>query len=229
MQTPPILVYIFCYAMAFILSLISKKESSQRLIKDDGTISAKPGNIVHLHIMAIFWLGITPALVLQQPVLKTITGNSFPDSLVLIILLLLFMLAAALVINTRATMQQQFAGSKHLHDQLPDSFMIRYFIIRIIFLFVYELWLRGYLLFDSIDAMGIPLAVTLNVLLHVLLHLFNSKKEMLACIPFSLLVCWLCIVCHAAWPAVILHITFSLVYEFNLYKSHLSTPKIAKI
>ena len=229
MQTPPILVYSFCYAMVFILSLISKKERSQRLIKDDGTISDKPGNIVRLHVIGIFWLGIAPAFVLQQPVLKTITGNIFPDSLVLIIILLLFMLVAAMVINTRATIQQQFAGSKNIHYQLADTFMIRYFIIRIIFLFVYELWLRGYLLFDSINAMGIPLAVTLNVILHVLLHLYNSKKEMLACIPFSLLACWLCILCHAAWPAVLLHVTFSLVYEFNLYKSHLSTPKIAQI
>lgn len=229
MQTHPIFVYSFCFAMAFILSLISKKERSQRLIKDDGTISDKPGNIVRLHIMGIFWLGISPALVLQQPVLKTITGSSFPDSLVLIFLLLLFMLAAALVINTRATIQHQFADSKNIHCKLADNFIIRYFIIRIIFLFVLELWLRGYLLFDSINAMGIPLAVTLNVLLHVLLHLYNSKKEMLACIPFSLLVCWLCIVCNAAWPAVILHVTFSLVYEFHLYKSHLSTPKIAQL
>lgn len=229
MQTHPILVYSFCYVMAFALSLISKKESSQRLIKDDGTISDKPRNILHLHIIGIFWLGITPAFVLQLPVLKTITGNSFPDSLVLIFLLLLFMLAAALVMNTRATIQQQFAGPKNLHYHLPGTFMIRYFIIRIIFLFVYELWLRGYLLFDSVNAMGIPLAVTLNVILHVLLHLYNSKKEMLACIPFSLLACWLCILCNAAWPAIILHITFSLVYEINLYKSHFSTPKTAQL
>jgi membrane protease YdiL (CAAX protease family) len=229
MQTSQILIYIFCYAMVFILSLISKKESSQRLIKDDGIISDKPGNIIGLHIIGILWLGIVPAIVLQQPVLKTLTGNSFPDNLVLLILLLLLLLTAAMLIKTGATIQQQFADSKHHHYQLPITFIIRYFIIRIIFLFVYELWFRGYLLFDSIDAMGIPLAVTLNVILHVLLHLYNSKKEMLGCILFSLLACWLCILCNAAWPAVILHIMFSLVYEINLYKSNFSTPKIARL
>jgi hypothetical protein len=85
------------------------------------------------------------------------------------------------------------------------------------------------LVYSFCYAMGIPLAVTLNVILHVLLHMYNSKKEMLGCILFSLLACWLCILCNAAWPAVILHIMFSLVYEVNLYKSHFSTPKIARL
>ena len=229
MQTPPILVYSFCYAMVFILSLISKKERSQRLIKDDGTISDKPGNIIGLHIIGILWLGMVPAFILHQPVLKTLTGNSFPDILVLLILVFLIMLTATMVIKTGTPIQQQFADSRHHHYQLPVIFIIRYFIIRIDFLFVYELWFRGYLLFDSIDAMGIPVAIALNVILHLLLHIYNSKKEMLVCIPFSLLACWLCILCHAAWPAVILHITFSLVYEINLYKSHFSTPKTAQL
>lgn len=78
-------------------------------------------------------------------------------------------------------------------------------------------------------AMGIPFAITLNVILHVLLHMYNTKTEMLICIPFSLLACWLCILCNAAWPAVLLHITFSLVNGINLNKSHFSTPKIARL
>ena len=229
MQMSPFLIYSFCYVMVFILAWLSKKEGNHRLINDHGAITDKPGNIISFHITGILWLGMVPAFVLKQPVLKTLTGNSLPDSSVLLMLLLLLMLTAAMAVKAGTTIQKQFADSKHAHYQLPVTFIIRYFIIRIIFLFIYELWFRGYLLFGSVDAMGIPLAVASNVLLHVLLHLFNSKKEMLACIPFSLLACWLCILFNAAWPAVILHITFSLPYELNLYKSHFSTPKIARL
>lgn len=65
---PPILIYCFCYVMVFILSLISKKESSQRLFKDDGSISDKPGNIIGLHIIGILWLGMVPAFALDESV-----------------------------------------------------------------------------------------------------------------------------------------------------------------
>lgn len=229
MEIPPVLVYSFCYAMVFILSLISKTEASQRLIKDDGSISDKPGNIIGLHIIGILWLGMVPAFLLKRPVFKTITGNGFPDSSLLIIFILLLLLTAKVAMKSGKKMQQQLVNSNVSHITLPVLFITRYFIIRTAFLFAYELFLRGFILFESIHSMGITLAVILNVVLHVLLHLFNSKKEMLACIPFSLLACWLCILFNAAWPAVILHFTFSLLYESRLYKLHLSTQTIARL
>lgn len=229
MQTPPLVIYIFCYAMVFILSLVSKKEGSQRLIKDDGSISDKPGNIIGLHLIGIMWLGLVPVFVLKLPVLKTFTGSGLQDSSLLIIFFGLLVLTAAGALRAGKNVQQQISNTGHHNFQLPAFYAIRYFIIRMIFLFVYELWFRGFLLFYSIDAIGIPLAVTVNVLLYVLLHLFNPKKEMLACIPFGLLVCWLCILFNAVWPAVVLHITFSLLYEINIYQSHFTTSKTARV
>ena len=229
MQPLTIFIYSFCYLMVFILSLISKKEGSQRLIKDDATISDKPGNIIGLHIIGIMWLGMVPWFVLKLSVLKTFTGSGIPHSSVLVIIAALLILATALAIRVGKNIQQQPANSNYINNQLPVRFLTSYFALRMVFLFSYELFFRGFLLFDSIQAMGIIPAVILNVLLHQLLHLFNSKKEMLACIPFSLLVCWLCILCNAAWPAVILHITISLLYEINLYKSHFSAAKIARL
>jgi membrane protease YdiL (CAAX protease family) len=90
------------------------------------------------------------------------------------------------------------------------------------------MFFRGFLLFGSIAVMGIPLAVSLNVLLYVLLHLFNSKKEMLACIPFGLLLCWLSVLFNAAWPAMILHACFSLLYEIRIYQSIFTIQKTAQ-
>lgn len=229
MQTPPFLIYIFCYVMVFILSMVSKKAGSQRLVKDDGSISDKPGNIIGLHLIGIMWLGLVPVFVLKLPVLKTFTGNGFRDSSLVIIFFGLLVLTAAVAIRAGKNVQQHISNAGYHSFQLPAVYAIRYFIIRMIFLFVYELWFRGFLLFFSIDTLGIPLAVTVNVLLYVLLHLFNSKKEMLACIPFGLLVCWLCILFNAAWPAVVLHITFSLLYEINIYQSHFTTSKTARV
>lgn len=229
MQTPPIVIYSFCYVMVFILTLVCKKEGSLRLYKDDGTISVKPGNIIAFHLIAIMWLGLVPYFVLKLPVLKTVTGSGLPDSSSLIIFLLLLIFTAILAIRMGKNVQHRFPDAGYNNQHLPVYYVTRYFLIRIVFLFVYELWFRGYLLFYSIDSLGIPLAVSVNIVLHALLHLFNSKKEMLACIPFGFLVCWLCILFNATWPAVILHITFSLLYEFNIYQSHFITSKTARL
>src|SRR5436190_1485315 len=94
-------------------------------------------------------------------------------------------------------------GSSEVFLKLSSSYFVWYFIIRAAFLFVYELWFRGFLLFDSISWVGIPAAVAINVFLYVLVHMFNSKKEILACIPFGILVCLLSIFFNAAWPAII--------------------------
>ena len=146
MQTPPILVYSFCYAMVFILSLISKKERSQRLIKDDGTISDKPGNIIGLHIIGILWLGMVPAFILHQPVLKTLTGNSFPDILVLLILVFLIMLTATMVIKTGTTIQQQFADSRHHHSNYP-LFLLSGILSSALFFFLFMSYGSGVIYF----------------------------------------------------------------------------------
>ncbi|HQW91519.1 MAG TPA: CPBP family intramembrane metalloprotease [Ferruginibacter sp.] len=215
--------------MVFILSLVSKKEGSQRLIKDDGSISDKPGNIIGLHLIGIMWLGLVPVFALKLPVLKTLTGSGLQDSSLLIIFLVLLTLTAGAAIRAGKNVQQQILNADHNNFQLPAAYAIRYFIIRIIFLFVYELWFRGFLLFYCIETIGILLAVSVNVLLYVMLHLFNTKKEMLACIPFGLMACWLCILFNAVWPAVVLHITFSLLYEINIYQSHFTTSKTARV
>jgi membrane protease YdiL (CAAX protease family) len=97
-----------------------------------------------------------------------------------------------------------------------NSFLIVYFITRSIFIIAYELWFRGFLLIDSVAFFGIPTALLLNVGLYALLHIVNGKREVLACIPFGLLLCFLCIWQGAAWPAIAIHLTLTLSYEISM-------------
>lgn len=229
MQTTNIIIYLFGYVVFFALSRMNKVNNSQRLINDEGAFTSKPGNLIGSHIIGILWLGVVPVILLKRSVLKIFMGNQMPD----ISYILLYILISALIIsialrqseNINVKKQRSFEG----FNQLTAAFFIRYFIIRAVFLFVYELWFRGFLLFDNISRMGIPAAVTLNVFLYVMLHIFTSKKEMLACIPFGLLLCFLSILFNAVWPAIMLHIVFSLVYELNIYRSYFYTSKIVRL
>ena len=221
--------YIFCYAVFFLLSWMSKVNNSHRLIDDDGAFTTKPGNLIGSHIVGIVWLGIVPVIMLKQPVLKILAGDQKPEITYVLLYILLFTTIVFIAFKQSEKLNAKRKGSFEAFHQLSSSFFIRYFITRAVFLFFYELWFRGFLLFDSIIWVGIPAAVAINVFLYVLVHIFNSKKEILACIPFGILVCFLSILFNAAWPAIILHIGFSLVYELNIYRSYFYTSKTGRI
>jgi membrane protease YdiL (CAAX protease family) len=214
--------------MVFLLSWVSKKDGNYRLINNRGAICDKPGNMIGFHIIGILWLGLMPVGLLKQPVLNILTGNKVPGNSLLLIFLGILILIALLAIIESKNAKQQAGDSIQNSFRLSAFFICRYFIFRLAFLFAYEMFFRGFLLFGSIAVMGIPLAVSLNVLLYVLLHLFNSKKEMLACIPFGLLLCWLSVLFNAAWPAMILHACFSLLYEIRIYQSIFTIQKTAQ-
>lgn len=229
MHTTNITVYLFCYTLFFLFSWISKITNSQRLINDEGIFTSNPGKLIGFHVIGIILFGITPIILLKHSILKVLTSNRILDSSFVFLFILIFILLLTIVYK-----QSRYASLKKLEAyknsvHLSSSFFILYFIVRTIFLFAYELWFRGFLLFDSITWLGISTAVTMNVFLYVLLHILNSKKEMLACIPFGLLVCFFNILFNAAWPAIILHIGVSLVYEHTFYRSYLYTSKTERL
>ncbi|TRW97141.1 CPBP family intramembrane metalloprotease [Flavobacterium gawalongense] len=160
--------------------------------------------------------------------MEVLTGNKTPDLILVFLYLLIFMVMVTIAFKQSKSAYEKKQGSSENRTHLSPDFFISYFIIRALFLFVYELWFRGFLLFDCISWVGTPLAVLVNIFLYVSVHIFNSKKEMWACFPFGILVCFLSILFDAAWPAIILHIGFSSVYELSMYRFNLNNFKIAK-
>lgn len=228
MQTTNIMVYIISYAMVFALSWISRITGNHRLFNDEGEITQRPGNLLGIHLTGLMWLGLVPLIQINLPVIVVLFGNRVPDASSFLIFGFLYLVAIAAAYRLGRNIYSNKAGVVEMFMQLSQSFFTRYFIIRTIYLSVYELWFRGFLLFESIKWLGIPTAVSLNVFLYTLLHIFKSKKEILACIPFGLILCILSITFNAAWPAIILHTCFSLVYEMNIYRNYISSPKMVQ-
>jgi hypothetical protein len=146
---------------------------------------------------------------------KTIEANT----ILLYVLIFIVILFVALQQSKYAYEKRgQSSGSL---SHLSGVFFSSYFITRALFLFSYEFWLRGGLLFEIATSIGMSLAIVANIFLYVLLHVFNSRKELLACIPFGIVTCLFCFLFNAVWPAIILHIGFSLGYEINFYRLNL--------
>jgi len=228
MQATNSLLYIFIYVLFFGFSWMSKIKGIHRLINDDGGFTQKPRGLISAHIIGILWLGLFPLIVLKQSIFKVLTEIKIPVSFIIVLYFFLFILIVTIAFEQSKKAYEKCQVPSESFARLSSNFFIYYFIVRALFLFSYELWFRGFLLFDCIHWFGIPLAVFINVSLYVLLHIFNGKKEALACIPFGLLVCFFSILFNSALPAILLHIGFSLAYEFNIYRLNLINSKTAK-
>jgi membrane protease YdiL (CAAX protease family) len=228
MQATNGLLYLFGYALFFGFSWVCKNNGIHRLINDDGNFTSKPRGLIGAHIIGIIWLGLFPLIFLKQSILQVLATIKIPVSFVIVLYFFIFLLIVTIASNQSKSTYEKARGLSENGIHLSSQFFITYFIVRALFLFSYELWFRGFLLFDCIRWFGIPIAVSINVFLYVLVHIFNGKKEMLACIPFGFLVCFFGILFNAVWPAIIFHIGFSLVYELNFYRFNLINAKTAK-
>lgn len=225
MQTSTVILYLMSYILFFVFNRKCIKEGNQRLINDDGDFTSKPKQLIHAHLIGAIWLGIAPVMTLKESVLnvlidpKTIEANT----ILLYVLTFIVILFVALQQSKNAHEKREQPSGSSLH--LSAFFFSSYFMTRALFLFSYELWFRGGLLFETAAGIGMPLAIVANIFLYVLLHVFNSRKELLACIPFGIVSCLFCFAFNAAWPAILLHISFSLGYEINFYRLNLNHLK----
>ena len=88
----------------------------------------------------------------------------------------------------------------------------------IIYLGAYEFLLRGVLLFFSVSVFDETTAIVLNVFLYAIIHLPKGSKEVLASIPFGIILCFICLKSNSVWPAIFLHACLALSNEwFSLY------------
>lgn len=94
------------------------------------------------------------------------------------------------------------------------GFWSNYLIVTIVYMAAYEILLRGVFLFFLVERIGIIYAVIMNILAYAAMHLFKDRKETLLCIPVGLLLCWLTLYTGSIWPAVALHCTMAISFEY---------------
>ena len=104
------------------------------------------------------------------------------------------------------------------HWSYPDL-MINFFTW-IIYLFAYELFFRGLLLFSLYGAFGFTTAIIVNVILYALVHIPKGVKETIGSLPFGLLLCFITIDTGSIFAAFILHAMMAVSCEFFSIRAH---------
>lgn len=90
---------------------------------------------------------------------------------------------------------------------------VNYIIIRLAFLFAYEVFFRGVLFIFSLQYVNLVLAVLINLFFYGLIHSFDSRKEIIGSLPFGILLCLFTYFSESIWPAFIIHAALSLGHE----------------
>ena len=83
-----------------------------------------------------------------------------------------------------------------------------------LYLLAYEFLFRGILLFSSLEILDQSKAIGLNLAFYSIFHLQKGLKEILASIPFGLILCLLAINSGSIWPAYFLHVELALCTEW---------------
>jgi len=89
-----------------------------------------------------------------------------------------------------------------------------------IYLFGYELLFRGVLLFLLVDAVGVPIAISINVMMYAISHIPKGLSETIGAIPLGLVLCVLSLLSGTIWIAFFVHIALSFTNSLTALAHH---------
>jgi len=211
-------VYLVIYFGFFSLLLLAKKQNGIRLLNENGPVTNLQ-LLIGLHVGGFLLFAAVPYYAFDESLREVIVGKTAITTIQLSVIAAL--LLTAIIIGPILS-EKQFrkinSNAGLAGVRLANGFLMNYFIVRILFLVAYESWFRGFLLFDSTINWGLPFAIIINIAFYTFLHAVNDKNEMLACIPFGLLLCLLCTWVNAAWPAILIHVVLTISCEVHLVK-----------
>ena len=166
--------------------------------------------ILMLYAAGIGLLGVLPILFSTYKPGEIFRGNTIPSNIQVFTCLILCLIAVHIAIIEA---RKKILLPHFTYSLFSKSFIVGFILTRTIFLFSYELYFRGYLLRDTLEWLPTVYAIFLNIVLYTLIHLFSSRRELIACTPFGLIMCLLCLWTGAAWPAILIHISLGITHE----------------
>jgi len=206
----------YLIAVSFIVYfIISFAYKTLNLRNIEGALLIKKGLLlINLkHILGILLFGILFYLII--PEYRFLINSIEIPKLNIVLLILVIVLTSGFLSFTSVKKKLK---DKTERSQYKSSQGWIYFIIRLIFLFSYEFFFRGVLLFTLIDTYGLTIAIIICTSLYVLIHAFDTRAEIIGAIPFGIILCLFSYFTNSIWAAFIIHITLSGIYEASMFK-----------
>ncbi|SEQ05509.1 CAAX protease self-immunity [Hyunsoonleella jejuensis] len=164
------------------------------------------------HSLGIVLFGVLFYIIF--PELRDLITNIEVPRLELLLSFVVLTILSAMIsrISVKRIIQTEGGNS---HYKFSNAWL--YFIIRFVFLFCYEFFFRGVLLFSLLEYFNPTYAITLSVIAYLVIHLFDSKKEIIGAIPFGIVLCILAYQTQSIWYVFTMHLALSAVYEISIF------------
>lgn len=224
-------LHFIYYTISFIVFLVftwrlSRSNNHQLFIYNLPV--SKPFNWLLLQIAGIVLFGLV------IPINYTVSLNdilfSYDKLSVIKIICLLICIMLILILAFYNNRKKEALVSESSINYLYQNiqFVILYFFVRGFFIVIYEIWFRGYLLYETAKEYGTITAVILNVILYFIIHIFNERKILAGTVIFGLILCLFTIWFKSAWPAIIMHLVLTISAEGSLLINYYKKLRIAK-
>ncbi|HLN53292.1 MAG TPA: CPBP family intramembrane glutamic endopeptidase [Lentimicrobium sp.] len=181
----------------------------------------EPGHVVYQRLTGLLIFGVLPVILIlfsnslfQEFGLKTPTLSTGLWALLLMTLIIL-------INYFNASSPQNLAMYPQIRrNEWSYSLLATSALSWLSYILAYEFLFRGYLLFSSIQVIGLWPAIILNTIIYSLVHFHKGIKEMVGSLPFGIILCYLCYLTGSIWIAVIAHSTMVLSNEwFSIQKN----------
>ena len=203
--------FIVYFILSYVYKILKIQNIERALLTTKGVLLLNIKHLIGILLFGILFYQVTPDY------RKLITANDFPGLNILLVLVGLIIISAMVAYHS---VNKKKKTTIELSQHSSNQRWI-YFSLRIVFLFAYEFFFRGVLLFSLIEINGLITAVIICTSLYVLIHAFDSRAEIIGAIPFGIILCFLSYFTNNIWAAFILHITLSGVYEISMF-NHLT-------
>ncbi len=120
--------------------------------------------------------------------------------------------AIVLTVNIiRAGKPKNYMIYPHIRTQTWSISLLAYYILGwAIYLLGYEFLFRGVLFFAGVDILPLWLNITINCILYAVAHLPKGRLEIIASLPFGVVLCLVSYYTGNFWAAWLIHLTLAL-------------------
>ena len=201
------IIFVTYFIISYLFKQLANHNIEKALFKKNGLLFLNLRHCLGILLFGLLFLSYKPDFV------KALISFNFSNSIAVIAGLIILVLT---IILSKTSVNKVIANYHSVSNIYSGNGMV-YFLLRSVFLFAYEIFFRGILLFTLIDVFGLILGIVICTLLYVLIHAFDSKAEILGAIPFGIVLCLLSYYTQSILLPFIIHIGLSLVYEVSLF------------
>jgi membrane protease YdiL (CAAX protease family) len=174
-------------------------------------------------LIGVFFYGIVPALIIIIGFNKSLSdyGFSFENRL----LSIYWILGLSPVLIAMNYFNCSKPDNLAMYPQIRASeWNIQLLILSalswIAYLLAYEFMFRGYLLFISLEYLGVWPSIALNITIYALVHVPKGYKEAIGAIPLGIVLAIITIKTGNIWVAFVVHVVLALSNEWFSLKAH---------